>query len=143
MDILEYVKTFDVGLFIDYFISTYYFVVFIISIGLYTFIDTIIHPLKEGWTSPLQGNYRGIMGGAGFVILGIACIYWHLSGEDYPWLHTDVENPTWEKYTALTILVLSLGRLVYLFFFENFKEKERFRFWIVVLCCALLMLFSG
>lgn len=99
---------------------------------------TIKNPLKEGWTSPPQENYRGIIAG-----LGLFSIYWHLSGKNYPWLHTDIKNPTWEKYTALTILVLSLVRLVYLFFFENFKEKERFKLWIVVSCCVLLMLFSS
>ena len=130
---------FSLKVFINYFISSYYVVTFIISIGLYTFINTIKHPLKNNLYSPLQENTRGVIVGLGSIIYGIISLYWRLSDKDYPWLHDDIENQTWEKYTALTILVLSLGRLFYLFFFENFKEKERFRLIIVLVCCVLLI----
>jgi len=141
MDFIENIKSFEIGLFIDYFISTYYTVNLAITIGLYTFIDTIKHPLKDGWTSPLQGNYRGIIAGLGSIVLGILTIYWLLSDKDYPWMK-DIDNPIWDKYTALTILTLSLGRLLYLFLFENFREKEKFRLIIILTCCVLLIITS-
>lgn len=133
---------FSLRYFINYFLSTYYAIILMISYGLYLFVDTIKNPLKEGWTSPLQGNIRGIIAGLGLFVLGGFYIYWHLSDKDYPWLQDDIKNPAWEKYTALTILILSLGRLVYLFFFENFKKKERFKLIIVLVCCLLLIVTS-
>jgi|SRR5690554_1383962 len=141
MDFIESIKSFDFRLFIKYFISTYYTVNLAITIGLYMFIDTIKHPLKDGWTSPLQGNYRGIIAGLGAVISGIVLIYEILS-ENTPWLKAGIKNPIWDKYTALTILTLSLGRLLYLFLFENFREKEKFRLIIILTCCVLLIITS-
>jgi succinate dehydrogenase hydrophobic anchor subunit len=134
---------FDLKLFIDFFFSKYYIIILSISIGLNTFIDTLKHPLENNWNSPLQGNVRGIFSGIGFIALGVISMFAHLSGKDYPWLHDDIENATWEKYTALTILLLSLGRLIYLFFIENFREKEGFRLVIVLLCCVVLIVISS
>lgn len=130
----------------DFFIHTDYFIVFSISWGLYMFTDTVKHPIKDN--SPLiggtlGGNYRGFIAGVGLVLLGVITLYGKLSDKKHLWAVMKRTSPELIKYTALTVFVLALGRLVYLFFFENFKEKERFRFWIVVLCCALLMLFSG
>jgi len=133
---------FNLKVFIDYFLSTYYVIILLISYGLYLFIDVVKNPLKNNWSSPLQENAKGVMAGLGLFILGIFSIYWHLSGKDYPWLHTDIKNPIWDKLTALTIFALSLARLVYLFFFERFKEKEKFKFMIVFICCIFLIITS-
>lgn len=133
---------FNLKVFIDYFLSTYYVIILLISYGLYLFVDVVKNPLKNNWSSPLQGNARGVIAGLGLFILGMFSIYWHLSGKDYPWLHTDIKNPIWDKFTALTIFALSLARLIYLFFFERFKEKEKFKFLIVFICCISLMITS-
>lgn len=136
------------GFVMDFFIRTYYFNILFMSWGLYGFVDTIVNPLEDGVGHSLGGNYRGIIGGIIIAFFGVSSmvikLYCDLLDKEYPWWAIIKQiRPEWEKYTALTVFVLALGRLVYLFFFENFKEKERFRFWIVVLCCALLMLFSG
>jgi|SRR5690554_188436 len=142
MDFLYTIKNFEIGLFINYFLNSYYFVILIILIGLYTLVNTIKHPTEDGWdSSPLQENWRGIIVGLGSIVFGVLTIYWLLSDKDYPWMK-DIDNPIWDKYTALTILTLSLGRLLYLFLFENFREKEKFRLIIVLVCCVLLIITS-
>ncbi len=56
--------------FMDYIIHSYLFGFVILCIGTYSLWYTIKNPLPKNETRPMEENYRGIIFGIGFMLIG-------------------------------------------------------------------------